>query len=674
MTQRSVTCSQPQNLLTRNAMRQRNRPAGARSSEIELSNLLRVDDFDNFIQARDVDPKTIGPMHLKTVRGLDERDELEPYIRAILHDPNETPHGPAELVDILTHKVTIQRVTGLAAFILKGRSFPTVRPAHVSHQIYRLKKIVDLRVAVLAAPGVILDPAKEQFCATARELNCKYAILDAIDLSRLLIAYGFICPRDARKIVSGRCSCGYSPKHRLLNLFQKDSLRALRESHQRGESAGLIILPPGSGKTRIAAESAKEYGAKQVLYIAHTKEILDVAQSELEAVFSTREVTRHASLRTLASPNRVNIATIQLVTKNIDRLALRDYDYLVVDEFHHAAAKSYRKAIQLSHPNFLLGLTATPFRGDRQDIHELCGGNVLASFELRAGIDAGILSPYHYFGCFDDIDYSAIKRSGQRYDIKDLEKALVIPKRDRAVIAKWRELAEHKSTIAFCCSHAHAKRAAEAFRKSGINSDVYISSTPGAKRNRLLQDLANGEIKVLCAVDVLNEGADIPFVECLLFLRPTESRRIFYQQLGRGLRVFAGKSHCIVIDFIGNFKNAYKIVEYHTLGALEEEETLPDFRSVRSMKEVLNLPLKCKVEFDERIIDVFSSQALDPKNATRHSIGRILLYQFERLEHTLNRIPTKRDLDRYCLLNSSLYEQVFGRWSDFEELYESRRA
>jgi superfamily II DNA or RNA helicase len=605
---------------------------------------------------------------------LDEREELEPYFRAILHDPNDTPHGPAELADILTHKVTIRHTTGLAAFILKGKSFPTVRPSHVSHQIYRLKKIADLKIAVFAAPGIILDAAKEQFCATAREINCQYAIFDAIDISRLLIAYGFICPRDAKRTVSGRCSCGYSPKHRLLNLFQKDSLRALRESNKRGESAGLIILPPGSGKTRIAAENAKEYGAKHVLYIAHTKEILDVAQSEFEAVFSTSEVTRHTALKTLSNPNHVNIATIQLISKNINKSVFHEYDYVVVDEFHHAAARTYRETLQTCRPKFLLGLTATPFRGDRQDIHELCGDNVLASFELRAGIDAGILSPYHYFGCFDDIDYTKIKHNGQRYDIRDLERALVIPQRDSAVIAKWRELAEDKSTIAFCCSHVHAQRASAAFRNLGISSDVYISTTLATERHRLLQELANGDLKILCAVDVLNEGADIPFVECLLFLRPTESKRIFYQQLGRGLRLFAGKTHCTVIDFIGNFKNAYKIVEYHTLGALEQDDVLPDFRTARSMKDVLNLPLKCKVEFDQRIIDIFSSQALDPKNATRHSIGRILIYQFEQLGHKLNRMPTRKDVDRYSLLDSSLYVQVFRTWSNFENIYISKRV
>jgi superfamily II DNA or RNA helicase len=648
--------------------------SNSKSVQIELSSLLRIDDVDNFREVRAVSATTISPKHLQAVRSLDEREELEPYIRAILHDPNDTPHGPAELADILTHRVTVRGAAGLAAFIIKGRSFPTVRPSHVSHQIFRLRKISDLRVAVFAAPGIILDTAKDEFCATAVDLECQYAIFDAVDLSRLLIAYGFLCPRDANKTVSGRCNCGYSPKRRLLNLFQKDSLKALADAHARQETAGLIILPPGSGKTRIAAEDAKKCGASRVLYIAHTKDILDVAQSEFEAVFSANSVKRHVGGTSLAKPTSVNIATIQLISKNPDALARGGYDYLVIDEFHHVAAATYRNAIKACRPQFLLGLTATPFRGDRQDIYQLCNDNVLASFELRTGIDAGILSPYHYFGCFDDVDYSSIKHHGGHYDVRDLERALVIPQRDRAVIAKWKELAEDQATIAFCCSHEHARRASSAFNRAGIGSEVYISSTSSADRLRLLQDLANGRLKILCAVDVLNEGADIPFVECLLFLRPTESKRIFYQQLGRGLRMFAGKGHCTVIDFIGNFKNAYKIVEYHTLNSLEQEDVQPDFRSARSMKEVLNLPLKCEVHFDQKVIDVFSSQALDPRNATRHSIGRILVYEYERLERSLGHRPSRKEVDRNCILGSSLYADVFRSWANFEQLYGSQRA
>ncbi|HME58275.1 MAG TPA: DEAD/DEAH box helicase family protein [Terracidiphilus sp.] len=640
--------------------------------QIEPHQLLRVDDFDNFIEVRSVPAIQIEKAHLDVVRSLDERAELEPYMRAILHDPNETPHGPAELVDILTHRLTVQEVSGMAAFIIKGRSFPTVRPKDVSHQIYRLEKIADLKIAVLAAPGIILDMAKEQFCATAVRLQCRYAILDAIDLSRLLIAYGFICPRDAKRIVSGRCSCGYSPRKRLLNLFQQDALAALERSHSRGEPAGLIILPPGSGKTRIAAEDAFRSNVKNLLYLAHTDEILDVAQSEFEAKFSVESVKRHATVNSLSHPNIINIATIQLVSRNRDRLRLAEFDYIVVDEFHHVAAQSYREVLRKSSPGFLLGLTATPFRGDRQDIYELCNQNVLSSFELRAGIDAGILSPYHYFGCFDDIDYTQIRRNGQRYDIHDLERALVIPSRQIAVIAKWRELAENKITIAFCCSHEHAKRASASFNRAGIQSAAYISSTSTAERRELLQKLANGEIRILCAVDVLNEGADIPFVECLLFLRPTESKRIYYQQLGRGLRMYVGKTHCTVVDFIGNFKNAYKIVEYNSLMPFEQNEGPPDLREARSFKEVLNLPLNCRVHFDQKIIDVFASQALDPKNATRHSIGQILFYEFEKIHRDLGRMPTKTEVDRWSRLSSWFYIQVFGSWPKFEALYNAK--
>jgi len=170
---------------------------------------------------------------------------------------------------------------------------------------------------------------------------------------------------------------------------------------------------------------------------------------------------------------------------------------------------------------------------------------------------------------------------------------------------------------------------------------------------------------------VFNEGADLPFVECLLFLRPTESKRIFYQQLGRGLRQYAGKTHCTVIDFIGNFRNAYKIVEYQGLDPLEDSDIVPDYKHASTRKEVLNLPLNCEVHFDEKVVRVFSDQVLNPQYATRHNIGRILIYEYEKLRRHLGRYPTRRDVDRFSVLNSSFYIQVFGSWSVFESLAKS---
>jgi hypothetical protein len=181
--------------------------------------LVTLDDIDTFREVRDHPPSSVSKIVLDAVRNLDEREELEPFIRAILADPNDTPHGPAEIVDILIHKLTVSRQAGLAAFILKGKSFPIVRPKHVSHQIYRIEKIADLRFTLFGASGTVLDAAKEQFCSTASRLGCDYVLLDAVDFARLFIAYGFLCPRDGNKVHAGRCRCGYSPTHRLFNFL-----------------------------------------------------------------------------------------------------------------------------------------------------------------------------------------------------------------------------------------------------------------------------------------------------------------------------------------------------------------------------------------------------------------------------------------------------------------------
>ena len=278
------------------------------------SGLVHFDAFDNFLEAKAILPATITPEVITAVRHLDEREEFEPFIQFILSDSNETPHGPAEIADILTHKLTLDREVGLAAFVLKGKSFSTVRPKDVSHQFYRLSKIDGLRFAIFAASGNVLDSAKEEFCSIAQRLSCKYAI----------------------------------------------------------------------------------------------------------------------------------------------------------HEFHHAVAKSYVDVLARLQPPFLLGMTATPYRSARQDIADLCDHNILVDFDLRSGINMGILSPYHYFGCFDDVDYSKVAHNGIRYDIKDLERALIISERDRAIIAKWRERAEGKPTLAFYCSHEHAKRVAASFVEEGI--------------------------------------------------------------------------------------------------------------------------------------------------------------------------------------------------------------
>jgi superfamily II DNA or RNA helicase len=629
-----------------------------------LISLLRIDNFDRI---RDVRPSSISEETLSTVRDLHESEEIEPWIQGILHDTNHTPHGPSEIVDILTHKMSVRGREGMGAFILKGKSFPTVRPRHVSHQIYRLERIADLSYVFLASSGNVLDEVKEQFLSTARRLNCDYSFLDANDLARLFVAFGYLCPRDGNKIRGGQCNCGYSPETRTSNILQQEAIKELSASHELNQTSGVVILPTGAGKTRVAAVDVRLQDPDLCLYVAHTHEILEDAETEFLREFPQDRIHRFSARPTTAELNNINFITIQSLSRNLDVFEGRKVNYLIFDEFHHAAARSYRKAFDVLSPDFLLGLTATPFRGDRQDVLKLCGGNAFVNYEMRQGIELGILCPYHYFGCFDDVDYSNIRHNGISYDIRDLERALVIPERDAAIIDKWKEKADGKQTLAFCCTHNHAERVAESFRDAGVSAEVYLSKTGRLRRENLRQLFRTGDTKMLCVVDVLNEGVDLPFAECLLFLRPTESKRIFFQQIGRGLRHYVGKKWCVVIDFIGNFHNAYRIVEYQGLDSYEDELCGPGAMFTRTTKDTLNLPKGCHVEFDERVIDIFGHQTLNPAYATRHNIGRILLYQYRRLENRLGRPPTKADVNRQCLLDSSFYVSVFGSWRDFEK-------
>ncbi len=156
-----------------------------------------------------------------------------------------------------------------------------------------------------------------------------------------------------------------------------------------------MIMPTGSGKTRIAALDISLFQPERCFYIAHTHEILRTAIEELEAFYSPSDIQKLTTKGQISDLRRINISTIQFVARN-----------LVLDEFHHTAAVTYRRLIDRAKPKFLLGLTATPFRRDRQNILELCDGNVIVNFELRTGIDEQVLEPYHYYGCFDDINYS----------------------------------------------------------------------------------------------------------------------------------------------------------------------------------------------------------------------------------------------------------------------------
>ncbi|MEO8398297.1 MAG: DEAD/DEAH box helicase family protein, partial [Ignavibacteriaceae bacterium] len=630
-----------------------------------MSKFINIDEFEQFVVLKSFGRDKVTDELTSMVKTFKEEDDLEKIILSLIIEPNLTPHGPMEIVDILTTRLSYKMKYGLTGIILKGSSFKTIKASTISHQVFRLRKLADIKYAILGYVGNILDNAKDEFIQTAVDLNIQYSFIDVVDFVRLAVIAGYLCPRDARRINDGKCICGYRVKSNELNFLQIDSLKKLQEARSLNQSSGLVVLPTGVGKTRVAAFDSKNCNAKNILYVAHTHEILQNAHQEFAHVYGNKNIFNSIRNMHSGSSTKVYLETIQTISRNLPKVKSSNYDYVIIDEFHHAAASSYRNLIDNIAPKFLLGLTATPFRGDRQDVIELCNSNIIVEYELRTGIDSGLLAPFHYYGLFDDVDYTNIRQFNYGYSIKDLNKALIIESRDQAIISKWNEYAENLPTLAFCCSVNHANRVAESFNQNGITSGVYVGTTPLEQRNQLIEALRYGDVKVICVVDVMNEGIDIPFIECLLFLRPTESKRIFFQQLGRGLRKFPGKNKVVVLDFIGNFSNAYRIVDYIGLLPFEEPSYL-DLRNIRSSKDVLNVPLGCKVNFDGRVIDVFAKQVFDPSRASRHNIAQILLYEYNKLSNKLGRLATKKEVDRYQILNSELYTLVYGSWKNFE--------
>ena len=237
------------------------------------------------------------------------------------------------------------------------------------------------------------------------------------------------------------------------------------------------------------------------------------------------------------------------------------YDYIVIDEAHHSQADSYRKLFSHFHPQLLIGLTATPERMDGKDLRPDFGGRISAEIRLPQALQAGLLTPFQYLCITDDTDLrDDALWNGQRYIIDRLADKLCVPERAQYIVdALHRYLADEYTcrALCFCVNKRHADFMAEQLQKYGFNAQSLTSDTPQSRREQLAKDLRNGLIHYLCVVDIFNEGVDIPEVDTVLFLRPTDSLTIFLQQLGRGLRLSPGKTELTVLDFVAQVNKKY---------------------------------------------------------------------------------------------------------------------
>ncbi len=395
---------------------------------------------------------------------------------------------------------------------------------------------------------------------------------------------------------------------------QEEALHALRATRDEGNRAGLVVLATGLGKTYLAAFDSESF--PRVLFVAHREEILNQARTTFRRVRPNDELGFYTgSEKTDHAP--VLFASVQTLsrTKHLNRFARDAFDYIIIDEFHHADAQTYRRLIEYFQPQFLLGLTATPDRADGGDLLALCMENLVYRCDLLEGVRRKLLAPFHYFGVPDTVDYQKVTWMGRRFDPNDLEAALVVKERAEHALQQYRHRAGQR-TLVFCSSQRHSDFMDEFFRSRGLRSASIHSGPTSAPRTTSLDQLRDGELDLICSVDMFNEGLDLPAIDTVMMLRPTESPVLWLQQFGRGLRVSDDKQQLTVIDYIGNHR-----IFFSRPNLLLGKDNQDNVALTRLLDELrghadLGLPEGCLIDFDLVAIELLESLLKrDPNDA-----------------------------------------------------------
>lgn len=435
---------------------------------------------------------------------------------------------------------------------------------------------------------------------------------------------------------------------------QIEALCALENTRAEGAGRALVQAATGVGKTYLAAFDSKDY--ERVLFVAHREEILKQAAQSFKNVRNSDDYGFFdgESKCTDRSVIFASVATLGRSEYLNNKYFASDYfNYIVIDEFHHAINDQYQRIVNYFKPQFLLGLTATPERMDGRNIYEICDYNVPYEISLKEAINKGMLVPFHYYGIFDDTDYSKLHIVRGRYDEKELNETYIGNVHRYELIYKYYCKYGSRQALGFCCSKEHAREMAREFSSRGIPSVAVFSDASGEyteKRNIAIQKLKNGEIRAIFSVDMFNEGVDITSVDMVMFLRPTESPIVFLQQLGRGLRKCRGKEFLTVLDFIGNYEKAGRV-----RFLLEGKSDM--YREGCHLSDTLRFPDDCMVDFDLKLIDLFAE--MDRKHL---KLKDQVINEYFRVKDLLGKRPTRLDLFTY--MDDNIYETAITHSKD----------
>jgi len=429
---------------------------------------------------------------------------------------------------------------------------------------------------------------------------------------------------------------------------QIEALHALEATRLDGADKALIYAATGTGKTLIAAFDSRKFD--RVLFVAHRTEILRQAARSFRLVRKSED-TGYFDGESKETGKPVIFASVNTLGRseylNEKYFPPDAFDYIVIDEFHHAVGDMYRRILAYFRPKFLLGLTATPERLDGRNIYEICDYNVPYQISLAEAVNKGMLAPFRFYGiCDTTVDYSSVRPVRGQYREEDLNR-LYENNRERCDLIH-RHFLKHRSerALGFCCSRMHAEMMAGDFCARGIPSAAVYSDSFGEYalgREEAVRKLKGGEIQVIFSVDIFNEGVDIPSVDLVMFLRPTESPTVFLQQLGRGLRLDPGKEFLTVLDFIGNYEKAG--LAPFLLSGRPYSSSAAAGAALRDFV----FPDGCIVDFDLGLVDLFRRMA----QRTMKIRGRIEA-EYARVKELVGHVPSRMEL--FTWMDDEVYE------------------
>lgn len=401
-----------------------------------------------------------------------------------------------------------------------------------------------------------------------------------------------------------------------LREYQQEALDSLEAMRANKETIALLYHATGTGKTVTAVMDAKRCGGR-VLFVAHTMELVNQAYNTFKNLWDTVSVGKFAD-SVKDTDSHVICGSIQSVALNLELFQDNDFDYIIIDEAHHASADTYQKVLAYFKPKFTLGLTATPERADDTNILEIFK-NTAHKLDIQTAVEIGALVPVRCIRIHTNIDMTKVRFNSVQYNIRDLDDKIFVPERNKLIVDTWLSYVKNKRTVVFCASVKHAEQIAKLFQDSGIAALAVSGSMKTSERNEQLAKFASGDIKVLCACDLLNEGWDCPQTEVLFMARPTMSKVLYTQQLGRGMRNCEGKNHLMVFDFVDNasqynapysMHRLFKLKDYHAggtvLGRKGDREAEADLYAKGERPDaVIDYPVHAT---DYELVDIFNWQ------------------------------------------------------------------